>query len=160
MKGLSDTKAVNFILKKINCNEEYLSKLIPELKIRAKNLIELVESAKFLQKDFNISDNMTEKAKESIEYVRKNGDHVVRIVTFFEKITDFTHQNLYEQSQEFCKTFNLKLKYLSGFVRSCLTGSHISPSIFKIMEVFGYKATSKLLNAQIIKSDSEQDIGI
>ena len=122
--------------------QDRLLGLMGELKERAKLLPDLLESSIFLRDDFVAKDNLTEKAKKALDKVQ---EHRENIIGFYENLEDFTHSNIYEKTQDFAEKENIKVKDIAAFLRAAFTGSHISPSIFEIMEVYGKEATLEKL---------------
>lgn len=111
----------------------YITDMMNELKSRAKTLPELADSAGFLTLDKPIE--FTDKAKSLL-----NDDGkalLAEIIAEFEKVDNFTHDNLHLAMQGFCERKELKLGAVMGVVRAAITGSHMSPSMFKVLEVFG-----------------------
>ena len=56
---------------------------------------------------------------------------------------------MYENSKIFAEENNIKVKQVAGFLRAAITASHISPSIFKVMEVFGKDVVMERLNLSV-----------
>ncbi len=142
IKNLPDNVITKIILEKLDCDSVILQKLVSELKMRAKNLNELRDSALFLEKNFDIKNNLTEKAKKILNLL--SGKQEI-IIDFVQNIDEFNHHNIYEKSKIFVEEQDIKLKDLAGFFRAKITGSHISPSVFEIMEVFGKQKIVELL---------------
>ena len=146
LKNHDDAALIQYISKDWdNVSEIELKKLtilIPELKIRVNNLLDLKQSANFLRDNFIIADNLTDKAKKSLDEAK---DIAALILYFINAQRDFNEAKLYENTKIFAEHHNLKIKHIAGFLRAALTASHISPSIFKIMEIFGKDETVKKL---------------
>ena len=116
--------------------EEYrrFKALISELKSRACNIEELFLSSKFLLESFNPVDEISEKANKIIT---ENKDLILPIIEFLQKLPEFRHDNLYSDCKVFAEDKGVKMKNVAGIIRGALTASHISPSIFEVMEVLG-----------------------
>lgn len=108
--------------------------LMSELKVRARNFEELFLSSKFLLEDFDLKNSLSENA---LKIVNDNRDLLVPLVSFVEGIADFAHDALYEGCKAFAEDNGYKMKNVAGVIRSALTASHISPSIFEVMEILG-----------------------
>ena len=116
--------------------QEYILKLADEFKSRAINLNQLSEAAEFLKSNFIPQNNFTEKAAKIFA---KEKNNLAEICKYLENIgeADFKHDLLYEKCKIFAEERNIKLGNLAQLLRVCITGSHASPSIFEIIEVFG-----------------------
>lgn len=113
---------------------ERLIKIMPELKIRATSLHDLVTGVAFLKDDFIVADQLTEKAKKILTDTQ---DITRQVIDFVSNQSVFKDKELYENSKIFAEENNIRIKQIAGVLRVSLTASHISPSIFKIMEIFG-----------------------
>ena len=150
LKNTNDQTLVKYIYNKLNSSSKIelvrLKKIIAELKIRAVTLNDLMTSAKFLQENFDIKNSLTEKA---LKQLNEHKNIAPQIIDFLQRQVEFDHHALYENSKIFAQENNLKLKNLAAFFRAALTGSHISPSIFEIMEIFTQEETIKRINLAI-----------
>jgi glutamyl-tRNA synthetase len=115
-----------------------ITNLLDELKARAQNLEQLKSSVFFLREDFNNKSCLTEKAASDL---KKLSEYKDKIISFLQKQSDFSHGFLYEACKIFAEDTGIKMKDIAGFLRIALTASHISPSIFSIMEVLGKAET-------------------
>lgn len=112
------------------------------LKQRAKNLVELTDSASFYVLDR--PQEITEKAQkildESIELLPK-------IVNRLEAIDggNWRAEVIEEHMRDFCESEEHKLGKVMGVIRAAITGSHMSPSMFEVLVVFGKEAALKRL---------------
>ncbi|MFZ8864592.1 MAG: glutamate--tRNA ligase [Rickettsiales bacterium] len=122
--------------------QERILALLAEIKVRAKNLVELRQDVLFLRENFKSQNNLTDKAKKAIE---ESAAHQTKLIAFYQEINDFSHDNLYEQTKFFAEQHDIKLKHIAGFLRAKITASHISPSIFMIMEVLTKAETLRRL---------------
>ena len=120
-----------------------INKLLDEIKARAKNLIELKHAILFLRENFGERLTLTDKAQKDIA---KLVDQQIKIIDFYKEIDSFKHDNLYEKTKIFAEQEDIKLKFIAAFLRAKLTGSHVSPSIFEIMELLGRDEVLKRLS--------------
>jgi len=103
------------------------------LKERAKNIIELAESASFYARARPLE--MNEKAAKSLsEEGIKNLKQFRAIVS---DVTDWNATNLHETAAQFANHADLKLGMIAQPLRAALTGSNISPGVFDVMDVLG-----------------------
>ena len=129
---------------------ERLSKAIPDLKPRAKTLVELAERARFyvaqrpipLEPDARklLDDTARARLKDlhaaldlMVDGPQWNGPHLERFM------------------KEYCGTANLKLGDVAQPLRAALTGSRASPGIFEVMAVLG-RAESLARLADAVKT--------
>lgn len=103
------------------------------LKIRAKTLVELQESAFFYVAPRPLV--MTDQAKNILtegtrEILRALGKEL-------EKCEEWKSNVLEEKIQSFSLNQNMKLKDIAQPLRAALTGSLVSPGIFEVMEILG-----------------------
>ena len=143
LKNSNDAELIDYIINNNPDHKNYsaielsrLKQLIAELKIRAIILHDLFTNSKFIYEDFNLANEISDKA---LGQVKKLKNQANEITSFLKQETNFEHDNLYQKSKDFAIEKQLKLKDLAAFFRASLTGSHISPSIFKIMQIFGKK---------------------
>jgi len=142
-----DTELFQFLVSELGDfseTEEYrITSLLTEIKARATNLNELKSAITFLRDDFEISSDLEGKARKALDDAEEAAK---KIIEFIEGQENFDHQALYEASKEFAEQTALKMKIIAGFIRVGLTGSHISPSIFEIMQVLGKEEVIARLN--------------
>jgi len=106
---------------------------MPDLKERAKNTLELIESAAFYARTRPLE--MNEKAAKLIS---GDGHDVLRnIRTVLTDITNWETDVLKEAAKAFAEQAELKLGKVAQPLRAALTGSNVSPGIFEVMEVLG-----------------------
>ena len=108
--------------------------LMPELKIRCSNIDELAVSVGFLFEDFDVKAVLSDNAAKIMD---DNKMMIEPVINFVKNVKSFTHDTLYEDAKEFAASSDFKMKHVAAIVRSAMTGLHISPSIFEIMEVLG-----------------------
>lgn len=111
-----------------------ISNLLDELKARAQNINQFKESILFLREAFKAKESLTEKAASDLNKISSLQQDVI---SFIESQNDFSHDSLYSACKIFAEKADLKMKNIAGFIRIALTASHISPSVFSIMEVLG-----------------------
>lgn len=117
--------------------KELLLKAMTGLKIRAKNLLELVDNSLFYIQPLPII--MDEKAVEIMTPENKDVLHLfAKEVASHE---DWTEPALEDFARSFAERHNVKLGKLAQPLRAALTGKTVSPSVFDIMAVLGKAAT-------------------
>jgi glutamyl-tRNA synthetase len=107
--------------------------LMPELKKRAKNILELTEKAKFLVIDRPIK--MVPKAAKLLK-----GDAPTllgKILNPLKKLENWSTEPLEDCVKQFAETEDLKLGSIAQPLRAALTGSNASPGIFDVLAVLG-----------------------
>ncbi len=122
-------------------NKDILTRGMPGLKLRAKNLIELADNALFYLRSLPLP--MDEKAQETL--TPENLATVAKFVSALENQTTWTESALEEFARGFAETNDVKLGKLASPLRALLTGSTVSPSVFDIMSVLGKEATLERL---------------
>lgn len=110
------------------------------LKERATNLNELAQNALFYIQDRPLP--LTEQAKE-LFYDTKSFHQDLK--AYLTNLTDWTESGLEEKLRLFSAEKDIKLGKVAQALRTGLTGSHISPSVFEIMAVLGQDETIKRL---------------
>lgn len=125
--------------------KENILKLMPELKSRAKTLPELAESALFLTRTKPL--DFTDKAAKIMD---DDGKALLKkVIAELQKIDNFTHDNLEMAMKEYCEKESLKLGAVMGVIRAAITGSHMSPSMFKVLEALDKEDSIQRLNSVI-----------
>lgn len=114
------------------------------LKPRARTLLELAGSARFY---VEAPKEFTDKAKKNLDEEGKN--ILTLVIDELLNIHNWNHDNLYSSLKQFGEEKSIKLGSLMGPVRSAITGSHASPSMFEVMENIGKDETLKRLNSVI-----------
>jgi len=111
---------------------EQFRALIPELKPRAKTLLELIESSIFLFAARPLKPN--EKAAKIL-----TDDARALLARLNTKLstTDWARDALETAVREFAEREDLKLGKVAQPLRAALTGSNVSPGIFDVMAVLG-----------------------
>ncbi|WNJ98507.1 glutamate--tRNA ligase [Thalassospiraceae bacterium LMO-JJ14] len=107
------------------------------LKERAKNLIELSESAVFyaisrpLQPDEKASQILTDEAKQTLTAFRAG----------VADIDEWTEENVQAAAKAYADEHEMKLGKVAQPLRAALTGTTVSPGIFEVMAVLGREET-------------------
>jgi glutamyl-tRNA synthetase len=107
--------------------------LMPELKKRAKQLLELTENSSFLMRDRPIvPDDKAAKllAGEAPGFLIRLGKHL-------ESLQDWDPENLEKWVKLFAENEGLKLGAVAQPLRAALTGSVTSPGIYDVLVVLG-----------------------
>lgn len=112
---------------------ERLAKGMNGLKQRAKNLVELAESAAFYTQHRPIA--LHDKAKELLD---KGGRNILRqILPELEACTEWTHDALQALCKAYGEANQLKLGAVAQPLRAALSGKTVSPGVFEVMEILG-----------------------
>lgn len=114
-------------------DEDILAKGMPGLKLRAKTLIELADNAKFYVIPSPIK--KSQEAKEIIQNFDK--DLTTKLLKTLYEIDLWNEENIKTVVKNFAEQHGLKLGEIAQILRSLLTGSTVSPSVFEIMHVLG-----------------------
>lgn len=115
-------------------NSEFLIDLLRQ---RAKNLIELINSAKTI---INAPASYDEKAVEKFI----NQDVLFRLEKLCESFSGQKNALEFEALiEEFLQKYDFKLKDLAQGIRIALTGSSVSPSIFEVLQFLGVEESKK-----------------
>jgi glutamyl-tRNA synthetase len=131
-------------------NEDWqkLELAMPGLKERAKTLVELLDSARFLfakrplEMDEKAQKLLTEDARQRLVMLNE------RLAT----VQDWTAQDIEEAVRETAKALNVKLGDLAQPLRAALTGSTVSPGIFDVAYVLGQSEALARIADQTRKS--------
>jgi glutamyl-tRNA synthetase len=113
------------------------------LKQRAKNLVELSDSALFYAA--GAPAEFTDKAKKALD---AQGEEILNNVLHeFEQIGNWEHGNLEAVLRQYSEKNAVGLGNIMAPIRAAITGSHVSPSMFEVMEILGKDETRKRLKA-------------
>ncbi|MEL6783293.1 MAG: glutamate--tRNA ligase [Pseudomonadota bacterium] len=113
-----------------------LETAMPELKERAKTLVELLEGARFLFAERPLA--MDEKATKILEGDDAAGRAVLALlVPELEQVESWALETVEEAVRAFTKAQNLKLGKVAQPIRAALTGTTQSPGVFDVMAVLG-----------------------
>lgn len=113
-------------------SKDWILRGMSSLKQRASLLSELSDSALFYiatPKEF------TDKAKEAIN----NGGREIlqKIIPELDKISNWEHDNIELALKKFGEDNGIGLGKIMMPIRAAVTGSHMSPSMFEVMEIMG-----------------------
>ncbi len=110
-----------------------LERAMSGLKQRTKNINELADNAAFYFHPLPLP--LTEKAQSLLggEAITMLG----RMLPLLEDTDNWTQQALEELARSFSERESTKLGNVAQPLRAALTGSHISPSVFEVMELLG-----------------------
>jgi glutamyl-tRNA synthetase len=110
----------------------WITKGMPGLKQRAKTLKELAENAAFYAaapKEF------TPKAQKALD---DDGKALLKdLLVEFDKIDNWEHDSLEEALRKFSEEEEVGLGKVMAPIRAAITGSHMAPSMFEVMDVLG-----------------------
>jgi glutamyl-tRNA synthetase len=121
-----------------------LARAMPELKVRAKNLNDLVEGSAFLFAKRPIA--LTDKAAQILEGEARN---ILR--TICERLrgeNDWTSETLEATTKALAEELGLGLGKLAQPMRAALTGTTTSPGIFDVLVLLGRDEALARLDAQ------------
>ncbi|WP_370930936.1 glutamate--tRNA ligase [Bartonella sp. DGB1] len=117
------------------------------LKERAKTLLDIINSAKFIFKKLPLE--VTEKSKEMLTDFNK--DIFKDLINIFTNIEDWNKKNLEEVIKTYLNDNNLKFAQIGPCVRIALTGDYNSISIYDLLIILGKQESIKRLNSQLDK---------
>ncbi|MDZ4275188.1 MAG: glutamate--tRNA ligase, partial [Erythrobacter sp.] len=127
-----------------NANEALLTRAMPVLKVRAKNLGEIVEGAGFLFATRPLE--ITEKAAKLLE-----GDARAILRKIYDRLSaenDWTSAALEATTKALAEEQELGLGKLAQPMRAALTGTTTSPGIFDVLVLLGRDEALARLDAQ------------
>ncbi len=104
------------------------------LKVRAKNLLELRDSALFYTQERPLSLN---EGAQKILNDMPSPTLLKDLHDLFAALPEWSQAPLEAASKTFSETAGLKLGQIAQPLRACLTGSNISPGVFEVMEILG-----------------------
>ena len=113
------------------------------LKERAKTLIDLSESAMIYASDEPLP--LTDKAAKALSEEAK--DHLATLSPQLETTKDWSAVNLETIVKDFCETHGLGMGKIAQPLRAALTGTHISPSVFEMLIIFGKQESIRRIRA-------------
>ncbi len=125
-------------------DEALLTRAMPVLKVRAKNLNEVIEGAAFLFASRPLE--MTEKAAALLE-----GDARALLRKIYDRLSaenDWTSANLEATTKALAEDQALGLGKLAQPMRAALTGTTTSPGIFDVLVLLGREEALARLDAQ------------
>jgi len=115
---------------------------IDGLKVRAKTVVELANSAFFYIEPRPIK--LNDKAMKSLDL--GGADKVTALRDTLYSLSDWTHDVLEKTILDLAEAKGIKLGELAQPLRAILSGSNTSPGIYNIMEVLGRDETLGRLN--------------
>lgn len=126
-----------------------LTRAMPELKVRAKDVNELAESAGFLFARRPLP--MTEKAAGLLE---GDGRAILgKISAALEAENDWTIEALEATTKALAESLELGLGKLAQPMRAALTGTTTSPGIFDVLVLLGREESLARINAQVTPAE-------
>ena len=112
---------------------EKLRQAFGGLRDRAKNLVELMNSAGFI-----IADRPLSIEAKAAKILNNGGREILeKLLPQLAGISDWSHDSLHEAVKAFSGAQDLKLGKVAQPLRAALTGSNVSPGIFEVLEVLG-----------------------
>ena len=132
-------EAVNEKLNLSDCSyiERRLTDAMPGLKLRAKTLLELIDSSLFYFKKRPLG--FDRKALLILDKVAK--DRLKKLTSSLEKINPWNPENIQSTLKDFSKNEEINLGEIAQPLRATLTGTTISPSIFEVASILGKEET-------------------
>ncbi len=129
----------------LNENKKTIIKALPELQLRAKTIVELIEMSQFIYATIplNIDENAAAQLND------ENKRMLSEIASILENITEWTIENIKPIIKEYAKNNNLKFGKVAQPIRAALTGRTNSPGIFEIMALIGKYETIARLKYQV-----------
>ncbi len=106
------------------------------LKQRAKTLKDLAASAAFF---FKRPDSLTPKAAKNLDEEGRSA--IAELLPALEALSGWTEEACEEAVRVFAEERELKLGKVAQPLRGALTGSHMSPGIFEVMQLLGREET-------------------
>lgn len=103
------------------------------LKDRAKTLLELAESAVFYLHPLPLP--LTEKAEKCLD--EQGLKILLGAAEALKSVDNWSQEELHDAVKDWAEANDLKLGKVAQPLRSALTGSHISPSVFEVMAALG-----------------------
>lgn len=126
-----------------------LTRAMPELKVRAKDINELAESAGFLFAKRPLA--MTEKAAGLLE---GDGRAILgKISAALQAENDWTIEALEATTKALAESLELGLGKLAQPMRAALTGTTTSPGIFDVLVLLGREESLARINAQVTPAE-------
>ena len=116
---------------------ERIVKAMPQLKSRAKTLVELAESAAFFARRRPLS--MNDKAKKLLD--EQGLATISELRAALANVDAWSVDALESLARDFAEAKSLKLGKVAQPLRAALTGSNASPPIFDVIEVLGREET-------------------
>ena len=111
--------------------------IMPELKERAKTLVELVVGVEFILNDRPLK--LNEKAAKVLTVEAKT--HLKQLSIQLSLVENWNLEEIETKIREFCTQTDIKLGSIAQPLRAALTGTTISPGIFDVLAVLGRDET-------------------
>ncbi len=111
--------------------------VMPELKERAKTLVELATSSEFILNDRPLK--LNEKAAQLLTEEAKT--HLKQLSIQLSLVENWNLEEIETTIRDFCTQIDLKLGSIAQPLRAALTGTTISPGIFDVLAVLGRDET-------------------
>ena len=108
---------------------------LPDLKPRAKTVLELIDLAQFIYASRPLE--IEEKAKKHLN--AETRPMILEITAMLAGLPDWSAGNLGEAVRTFAEAKGLKLGKVAPPLRVALTGRAISPGVFEVMALLGKK---------------------
>jgi len=121
---------------------EFITKGMNSLKGRVKNLVELADSAEFYA---GVPEEFTPKALKVLDDDAKT--ILTKLVTEIDKVDNWQKDNIDMFLREFAQNNDIGLGKVMMPMRAAITGSHVSPDMFEVLEVLGKDEVKKRVNA-------------
>lgn len=135
---------------------DYVLAGMADLKERAKNLIELANSAMFYVRPRPLP-LLSDKAGRLLADGRPA---LEAMAAELPKVEEWKHDVLEQLARDYAEKNGVKLGAVAQPLRAAMTGSEVSPPIFKIMEILGREeAMARLddaLKGKIVKKEAEE----
>ena len=146
LREADDARLATLVAERLGapCDEALLTRAMPVLKVRAKNLIELTESAGFLFATRPLA--MTPKAAELLTDEARAT--LRAIYTALESQNDWTSEALEATTKALAEELGLGLGKLAQPMRAALTGTTTSPGIYDVLVLLGRDEALARLDAQ------------
>ena len=146
LREADDTRLAGLVAARMgeSADTALLTRAMPVLKVRAKNLNEIIEGAAFLFAKRPLS--MTEKAAQLLE-----GDARVILRKICDRLNtenDWTSEALEATTKALAEEQGLGLGKLAQPMRAALTGTTTSPGIFDVLVLLGREEALARLDAQ------------
>lgn len=148
IRSADDQTLVELMLPRLpdNADAGLLAKAVPVLKVRAKNLDELVEGARFLFAARPLS--MTEKAAKLLDEDARQ--RLALVSERFGQEKSWTIEALEASTKSLAEDLGLGLGKLAQPMRAALTGTTTSPGIFDVLVLLGREEALARLDAQAV----------
>jgi len=126
-------------------DENYLKKIIQDLKPRAKTLIEMTEQAAF----YFVEDLTYDEETASKYLTRQVRPYFVALADSLRSWTDYSKTGLEKFFHTFTEANGIKLKVIAQPLRVALTGRTVSPGLDEVMLTLGQNRVLKRLETAV-----------